>query len=767
MLIKRYYILSNIFVLLIAIIISSCNYISHRTISKNGIDGEEDPEPIYDISLNSDYQDFVSYVYMGNRSENFSAYFNKYYSASTDYENAIKNYKSLILANYNRRLDSVYTLPTLPQIIKDTLNGVIARTSKILQYHKNSRFLDVSVLLIGKSYYFIQDYFAAERKFGEFISKFGKSKYKDEVLLYMGRTKLRMKKYDDGIFILNTLVDNSIESDIKTDAAQELGLFEIHKGNYQNAIKYLEKSISTSNNKDVKSENLFLLARLYSLYDLKKASEIFTEVIKYSSDFDLTFYGKLNYAKTTRLLGNLTEANKLFENLVSRYRDYPEFKQLAELEIANVYYAQKNFKSAFEKYYDVIIDYPRTKSSSEAYYYLAKHYEVSEKNYFKALINYARVNEEFSNNDFSDYSSNRTTTLNRYFDLLAIVNDTTKGEIPKETTEFEKYKAKKEKEKGEIKDRGKENFENFPKSGGLMYFSEKIIPNDSIDGKSLNDSLDMLIKSQGKDTTEGINKSNDSLIRNNLTNDSTKNIELITKENLKFNAFLELAQLFTYQLNNLDSAEYYIKTSLLYTTDNNNQTKANFFLATIKKIKNSDVEANTIFQEIINVNPNSVYANEARKMLGIPIIILENDAENSYKSAEVFIASNQTQKAIIELKNIIYNYNDSRIKAKSTYTLGWIYENLLFNKDSMLYYYNIIKNDYPSTEYYSNISSKLDYFKTLEINKISDSTVIIPKDSLNKQENIPIDSTKIRTEQDSTKIKTEQDSTIISKPGEE
>ena len=155
------------------ILISGCNYTTHRTYSGSGTD-EEDPEPNYDISLDDDYQDFVSYIYMGNRIENFSTFFNAYYTAQDEFEQAMEEFRTTTIAAYNRRLDSLNINTSLSSGGKEKLNNVIKRASKIIQFKKNSRYLDDAVLLIGKAYFFLNDYLQAERKFNEFLIKGGK-----------------------------------------------------------------------------------------------------------------------------------------------------------------------------------------------------------------------------------------------------------------------------------------------------------------------------------------------------------------------------------------------------------------------------------------------------------------------------------------------------------------------------------------------------------------------------------------------------------------
>ena len=110
-------------------------------------------------------------------------------------------------------------------------------------------------------------------------------------------------------------------------------------------------------------------------------------------------------------------------------------------------------------------------------------------------------------------------------------------------------------------------------------------------------------------------------------------------------------------------------------------------------------------------------------------------------------------------------YPQSLLVSKILFSIGWIYENLDFNKDSAESYYKKLKEFSPNSEYATAIASKLTYWESLAIkdslpgdstlqlkdslgNNISDSTVLIgdslkiPSDSLNikpppEKKNIP------------------------------
>ena len=794
------------FVLFISLsfVIFACNYMTHRTLSKNNANTGEDPEPNYEITLNREYQDYVSYIFMGNRNENFSTYFNKYFSSLEDFDDAMKDYKTLVIANYNRRLDSLYTLPSLTTNIKDKLNSVIAKCSKIIQYNKNSRFLDASVLLIGRSYYFLQDFYQSERKFNEFISKLSKSNLTDEVSLYLGKTKLRLKKEEEGFSILNDLIEKSNNPDLKSEATQELALYFISQKNYQNGIDYIKKSIELTTNSESKSEKQFLLARLYTALYPQLTADEFLSVSKNSSDFDLNYYAKLNYAKALDVSGKYSDAFKILDELSYKYRDYPEIRQLAEIEIANNLHLQRKFKEALEKYFYIIVTYPNTVTSAEAYYRLAKHYEDVENNYLKAYIGYKKVNEQNPSNDYAEFSSSRTNTFNKYFTLIATINDTTKGEIPTEIDELDKYKTKIDIEKGinkekELeKNKGKDNPIVNPKGGGQKGF----VPlKDSIENKNnneekikndirnkLKDSIGNILKDSAgnniKDSIKILNeKGTDSLkliiekskqdslqIIQQLKEDSLKNANIKIKEQNKFNAYLELSELFTYELNRSDSAQYYILKAIDYTQYSENQAKAYYFLATLYKNSNKPEDANTLFKKIIEISPNSVFANESRKMLGLKSVDINKDeADKLYKEVESKILTNQYRESIKILDSIIYNYKTSIFYPKSLYTVGWVFENIFGNKDSMIYYYKKLNTEFPQSEYFPIIAEKINFYTSIDsahkkdtaiVNdsiKISNDTTKISIDSLNLKNNLldnPIDIDKNST--DSTLFKKEE-----------
>jgi TolA-binding protein len=756
-----------------------CNYVTYKTITKEQVEGGDDLEPNYDVTLDRNFQDFVTYMYMGNRSEEFGTFFNKLYSSLVDFDDAMTDYRTSTITAYNRKLDSLNITPLASATAKGKFDSVITRCSKIIQYHKSTRFLDDAVLLIGKSYYYMGEYLQAERKFNEFLSKLTKSDLYDEAILYLGMTKLKLGKSQEAETILLNLFKYTNNSEIKSDITQDLALLSLSRNDYKGAIENFEKSMEFTKDKEKKAEKQYILAKIYSQYKPEEAYIEYRKSFALTSDFDLLFYSKLNEAKSLNVIGKNKEAFEILDRLSGKYRDYPDFKQLVELEIANTTYYEKKYSEAKKKYYNIILEYPGSKSAADAYYYLANYSEYIKNDYLFAYVNYKKVTETSTSSDYSTLSSKRTVALDKYFSFLAIIRDTAKITYPDNEPEFIKYKKLWGKEKGvEGKDKenpkGNESNPPNPKGGGCKSFGY-IDSLDNTDTTKLITDTSTIKQNVISDTT-GLNKVIDTTkIKNvidtigmkNLVDTTNNKVEIkklspedslllaihiedsvkAVKKLLKIDAYFQISELFLYEFNRADSAIYYLNLIVVDSTSSEKSAKALYTIATIYKNQGNDSLANDIYRKTILKYPETLFANESRKILGLQVIeIVVDSVELLYKSAEKNVLSNNYESALIDLTKILNNYPNSRdsIYAKTLYSIGWIYEYSYKNKDSSLTYYKKLKTDFPTSKYALSVNPKIDFYTSYDnrdtTKKAVDTTGVL-FDSLN-----PLDSTKIKQE---------------------
>jgi len=724
------------------------------------------PEPNYDATLDFEYQDFTSYLFLGNRVDNFTAYFNTFFESNKLYNEAYDEYRASLISIYNRRLDSLGILPVVSSSVKDKLDKAIERSSKIIQFNKNSKFIDDAVLIIGKSYYLLTDYYKAERTFNEFLSKFSSSVLADEAILYLGRTKVRLDKIDESEKIFKNLIRNSTDNEIKSLAARDLGIISYNKHKYEDAAAYFKASIDFSKDDERKAEGEFILAKILSDYKPELAATEYKKVLNFSSDYDLAFFARLNYAKGLLYNKDFKNLDEELTSLRKKYRDDPAFTQLIDLEIANGLYAQNKIQDAKNKYYEVIVKYPGTPSSADAYYHLAKHEEDVNNDYLSALVNFKKSMEENSSSDYNKESRDKAATLERYFSLLGSVkNDTTAVEIPTANADVEKYRKIYNEEKGleqqqnehrqgmenNTGDDGRQTGDGKGKPGGKPGAEGRIhadsmkngddkssAPKDNSAGPNNN------VKGQNKGNTPGnhgdVTEPKDS-VQSNLNLDSLKGVRdslsKIESEEKVFNAYFELAELFMFNLGKADSAEYYLNFLLNKFQESSKQEKVLYALGSFYKNAGEKIKSDETFNKIIANYPNSIYAYEAKKMMGInatAIDYVQNPAESIFKTALDFFNQKKYAESITLLQSVETKYPGDSLVAKALYTIGWIYENELSNKDSSIFYYKQLKEKFPQSTYTMQVTPLLDYMASIEPQDSTRKSPIVT-DSLNNNIN--------------------------------
>jgi tetratricopeptide (TPR) repeat protein len=762
--------------LLILSVLYSCEHFRYSTvpIPDDSLNTAE-PDPNFDVTLDYYFQDYSSFIFLGNRAEAFGTYFNKFFTATEDYEEALKEFKTTAIAFYNRRLDSLNVLPPIQQGTKEKFTKVIERCSKIIQYNKSTKYFDRAIVLIGKSYFYSQDYIQSERKFTEFLSRLSKSEQADEALLFLGLTKFRLRRYQEGENILKNLLSRNVDNEIKSQAYIELASYAFMQRRLTDVENYFIQSIELTKDNDLKAERQFLLAKMY-MYNNKTelAPPLYEAAFKNTSDFDLEFYAKLNEAKSYIHLKNFGKAEEILDKLHKDYLDYPDLLQLVELEEGNLLYSRNLFADARKKYFDIIVKYSGSKAAAESYYNLGVYYESEKSDYLKALISYRKAIETNSMIDYAGLCTRKTQVLDRYFELQAIINDTVKIEIPAEEKELDNFKKQYEEEKNKDLKRENPNKEfGNPKGGGFIY-RDTIPENEDSLMKAFEQILQQ--KKQQEEKIPGMEKQLDTL-PNDEKNVNVKGKDTIaeqkelipvvnedslrhSKEMTKIGAYFELSEIFFYDLNRKDSSVYYLNKIISEYSDADWLSRATFYLASIYKSSGDETKADEYYREVISKYPNSVFAKESRKILSIESVEQVYDAADSLlNEAQKYLVSGENAKIPPLLYEAAYKYPQSIYYPRVILSLGWIYENLYPNKDSVYKYYSILTKEYPNTEFAKSISDKKafldsqfnkDTSKTAALNDSTGGTrdtLKINKDSLNNGEVAPL------TVQDSMTVK--------------
>lgn len=676
-------IIPKIVVFLLLLALSACSSFNYKTYDENQNKGIDDPDPNYDVTLDRNFQDFTGFMFIGNRIENFSTYFNTFFNASENFDDAYNDYATRVLANYNEKQDSIFAQPRLSQESIDKFNIAIEKASKVIQYHKSSQYMDRSVLLIGKSYFYLGDYLKAERKFSEFISKLKSSAYLDEALLYLAKTQLRLDNEKPAIERFNDLIKNSKEKNVVSESYQSLAEYYLNKKDFDNAVKNFKSAIEYSGDNEFKAQMQFLVASVTARSNTKLAAKEFDKVLDYDASYDLEYLARFNRAKNLVASGDFNNADDLIEDLQIKYKDVPA--NLGQVNyLRGIYYDEKKDKKlSINQYYEVIKNFPASIPSADASYMIGKHYEAKN-NYLNAYLYYRFSTEQ--NTGAVNYRDafKKANIFKRYFELRGIIT----GEpVNTEYNEEFRKKTTKDFEKGD------------PSKDPL-----KGLDNGKSGGNRSNNLADSILT--GEDST--------------FTIVDTSH----TKEKQISAAKFELAELFLYDLNRMDSSEIYLKQALNESFDYDFSAKVLFALSELYRKQNDNAKSEEVLNIIVRDYPRSPVANSSRKLLNMSMVDeFTGDASDSiYSSAENKFINKDYRAALEDFRGLISVYPSSVHLDKAYFGAGWIYENIIYNNDSAYYYYSSLVKGVPNSEAAAIVMQKVEEYETFNKTNIIDTS---------------------------------------------
>lgn len=679
-----------------AFLFQSCQTFRYKTFDPELNKDIEDPEPDYNVTLDPSFQDFTSYMFIGNRVENFSTYFNTYYNATENFNGAYDDYVTRVLSTYGDKLDSIMDKPALSQEAIDKFNQSIEKASKIIQYHKSSVFMDKSVLLVGKAYYYLGDYLKAERKFSEFLSKLSTSTIVEEAVLFMAKTQMRLDNFKPALEKLDELIVKSKDRDILSGAYQSKAEYYLYIKDYDNAINNFRKAIEYSTDNEFKAQMQFLVATVTERTNPLKAAGEYDRVLDYGVSFDLEYLARYNNVKN--LIANSNSANSLVivEDMEIKYKDNPQY--LGDISyMRGLYFEQKkDMKSALEQYYYVMQTYPSTKPASDASYRVALWEESVNKDYLNAYRYYRYSTEQSTAGSFYKSAYDKSKVYKRYYELKStitgsLINTDYDSTFKVRTTLITPEKLQDMKE-GPSKD--------FGKPGG-NYGSGFIFADSVINESKIQDSL----KSREKEVAQ---------------------------------AKYELAELFLYDLNGPDSCEYYLKDAFDNSSDYEFRAKVLFALANLYRTQDNGTAAAEVLNRILQEFPSSAVVNSSKRLLNIPVdeAVAPDPADSLYWISQEKFLGRDYEAALNGFKTIIGSFNESKYFPRSLYASGWIYENIYMKPDSAYLYYTLLASKAPGSEFISVISPKLDEYNllmktTIDTSSIKDTSVV--KDTLKSE----------------------------------
>lgn len=196
------------------------------------------------------------------------------------------------------------------QLLNPQMDRAIQKASIAIQKHsmvfngtEKVKWIDDCYMMIGKAYFYKQEYFSARRTFNFVIQEYAYNEIKYTAMLWLALTYNQTKEFEKSEPLLNLITVDITKGLVPYDVVKILpqvyaDLY-VHQENYEKAVDYLIDGIFYNPKRDLKTRMMFILGQIFQQNgDLARATEYYGKVIKRNPNYDMAFQAKINLAKS-------------------------------------------------------------------------------------------------------------------------------------------------------------------------------------------------------------------------------------------------------------------------------------------------------------------------------------------------------------------------------------------------------------------------------------------------------------------------------------
>lgn len=356
----------------------------------------------------------VSILFLNSCSvwDNFTTYFNLYYNTSTLFEDAEKE-----ILSQKRDLFSNEPL-TAQGNARNALVKVIEKSSKLLQFNPNSAYVDESLMMLGKAFYYQNNYQKAKRKFEELLATNpDDDEQKTEANLWIAKCMFALKENTSALQLVEQVRVKAVEEDydfiIRESYIEEIK-YRLREDNITIAINLANQFAEVYDDSETRAKIYFELGKLYKqVGDTENAINAYLSVFNYAPDFDLEIAATIQYANALRDAGKYDQALEVFEDIRSQDKYQPSFSEI-DLEIGKTKARLGLYDEAYSQFRFIDSTYKNTSFAAAANFELAELYRYHFMKFDSAQFYYARSVAGNPSKDYVDKARSNSQLFQKY-----------------------------------------------------------------------------------------------------------------------------------------------------------------------------------------------------------------------------------------------------------------------------------------------------------------------------------------------------------------
>ena len=524
----------------------------------------------------------------------------------------------------------------------------IRKGSKVLEMYPGSKYVDDTLFLMGKSFYYKKEYVEANRKFEELQRVFPESEYINESILWWGKALIRLEDYDEAAAKIDELMAiKDLKKDLRNEALLEIAGVSFRQQNYDEAEKAFDELTAMIDDKKALARVWFQMGMAYYHQEkYTKAAESFLNVLKYKPSDKDKYQSKFFAGVSFKLDGQFENANRIFEELLSDGKNSEHFAEI-RLEMTDCLTLQGKVEESIQEFKEIAEYYPRTIAMTRAYGLIGLiYYEKQDYPLAKAAFDSALKGVKDS------VTTDKVVPLAEYLRSL------------------DKYHT------------------------------------------SIDTSLEAIDKNKDKDNSEieevTVDSTGDSLAV--LSSELFYERERRLQADSYAKHFYLAGELFLYKIKVPDSSKIYLDYIVENFPESSYAPRALLLLSRIFRDEEGDtVKAREMLRKITVDYPNDEFVNIAREELGMaPAAILHDSLRTLFLKAESLFFDAQDYEQAIEHYSLICDYYPySEFSPQSRFLIAWYYENAVTDWERAIEEYEKYLDDYPESPYYRSVNAKV------------------------------------------------------------
>ena len=499
-------------------------------------------------------------------------YFNTFYNAEKYFrqaEKARKGHEKLYAGwELEDEISGQFQRPR-PQKAEQLYDKAARKASKVLEKYSDSDLVDNAMFLMGRSFYWRSEYLRAIQAFRDLEINFPDSEFYTRSRFWRAKCMEDQRIEAQAQALYRELFEQK-DVEIAANAGLRLSEMAVLREDYVAASRWLQQTLDTYPNSSVTS--LLWLKLAFALGALEDSSR----------------FNDIEFA-----LKNVLESNPNFDQ---EYR--------ARLNLGKMRYNKGDVEGALGIYLDLLKNSSFRVYEGRTRLLIGKYYE-DRGNYKKATNEYEKVRDDFPGSPASAMALYRTGMI--HLQLYGDLN------IAKEY--FQETSREKTGSQADLV--AKEMLGHINRINDLTFSIQ------------LADSLvaDSLIYGTVNDTTlieNSLTESSDQL--NRVAVDIKDSILVVSQSLETLDDLFTIAEIYRDYIGQVDSSIAYYD-EIIHRYPNSEQLpRAKYSIAWIMKNMNRDpVGAKSFLEELIDQYPSSVQANEARRLLDLPLLQTENE----------------------------------------------------------------------------------------------------------------------------------------------